>query len=311
MATEAAQILEQVPTTPDVTKSGEGVSTEANPQPISKPDEKVSSRLDVLIRREQAAVARERAAREREAELDAKLAKYAEFESAKTNPDKALELLGLNYDELTRAKLNDGVLPPDVQIKKVEDKFEAYRKSQEEAEAKRTESYKLEQQRMAQEQEAKAISGFKSEIGTYLKDNSGRYEYTIFENQEDLVYDVVDEHYTRTLAAAQKLFDAGEITQEKIIGKVMSIAEAADKVEQWLEQKYNRSRELAKTKALWSQAIPKGTQQEIAKAGIKSSQPPKTLTNNLTATQTVPRTKPMTDEERVQRAVAYAKSLRG
>lgn len=308
---EAVQILENAP--PAVTNPGEGkntdVSTDAAPNP-TKVDDKISSRMDILIRREQNAVARERLAKQKEAELESKLAKIAEFESAKDSPDKALGLLGLSYDELTRAKLNDGQLTPEVQIKKVEDKFEAYRKTQEAAELKRTEEYKQEQQRQIQAQEAKAIEGFKSEIGTYLKDNSSRYEFIQFENQQELVYDVVDEHYNRTLAAAQKSFDSGDIPIEKVIGKVMSISEAADKVEQWLEQKYHKAGSLNKTKSLWG-AMPKGTAQEtIAKAGITNRQPPKTLTNELSASQTPPRKSAMTDEERVQKAIAYAKSLR-
>lgn len=317
MNTEAAQILDQVQTLPTEAPTENTVDTKTEVKteaPIK--DDRISSRLDILIRREQAAVNRERAAKLKEAEVEAKLKRYEDFESAKTSPDKALELLGLNYDELTRTKLNDGEIPPEVRVKQVEDKFEAYRKSQEETEKKRTEEYKLEQERHAKAQEEKAIGEFKGELNTYLKDNSERYEYVNFEGQDgyDLVFDVIDTHYNRSLQESfRKLVENGEDQEtaaKKAVGKVMTKEEAADKVEAHYEKREFEKRKLKKSQSIWG-AIPKEIQKEVAKQTNKPSQSPKTLTNQLSANPTAPRKAPVTDEERVQRAIAYAKSLRG
>lgn len=265
------------------------------PTTTPKPDDKVSSRIGALIQREQSALARERQAKAREVEVESKLAKFAEFESVKTNPKKALELLGLNYDELTRSILSDGELPPDVKIKKVEDKFDAYKREQE----SKAEEFQKEQLRQAEARENQVVTNFKSEITTYLTDNIQRYELIDFEAQQDLVFEVIDEHYNRT------------INPETGSGKVMSIAEAADKVEQHLEQKYNKSKGLAKVKALW-ETVPKAAQVDAVKAASQSPQrlPPKTLTNQLASSPSLPRKVPISDEERVQKAIAYARGLR-
>lgn len=314
MNTEAAQILDQATLPP--AEAPQEASTEVKAEPVKTEapnrDERISSRLEVLIRREQAAVNRERSAKAKEADIEAKLKRIEEFESSRENPDKALELLGLNYDEITRARLNDGEIPADVKIKKVEEKFDAFRKAQEEAEKKRTEEYQLDQKRQAEAQEAKAISEFRGDLGAYVKDNSSRYEYINFEGKEgiDLVFSVIDTHYQRTLSAsAKELAEIGEDTS-KAVGKIMTMAEAADKVEAHYEKREFDKRNLKKSQSIWG-AIPKEIQNEVAKQVSKPGQPPKTLTNQLSATPSASRKGPLTDEERVQRAVAYARSLRG
>src|SRR6266576_289845 len=100
---EAAQILENSPAPTINTGEGKGTEapTEGTPDPAPKVEDKISSRLDILIRREANAVARERMAKQKEAEIEAKLAKIAEFEAAKDDPTKAMSLLGTDYDTLT------------------------------------------------------------------------------------------------------------------------------------------------------------------------------------------------------------------
>ncbi len=289
MSDVAGQILDSKPATPEALT---GVaSTEAQPQPTAK-DPQVSNKLEILIRREAAALNRENQAKAREAELEAKLKRIEDFESVKENPKKALELLGLNYDELSRSILADGEIPAEVKIKKVEEKFDRFREEQK-LEAEKSQQLVKAQ---AEEREKIAISSFKGEITSYLKENTERYELIAFEGQEDLVFEIVDTHYNRTIDPATG------------VGKVMSISEAADKVEEFLEQKYNKAKSTNKVKTLWG-AIPKEMQEKLAKAETKTSQPPKTLTNQLSATPTK-RTQPITDDERVQKAIAYARGLR-
>lgn len=296
---EAGQILDsEVPVQiPDTQKQEPNKAEGSTDGTQAKGDDKVSSRLEVLIRREQAARLAEQAAKQKEQELEAKLAQIREFEGVKTNPKLALEKLGMNYDELTQTMLKDGEVPPSVEIKRLRDELEQFKSGQKQKE----DTHLEEQKRAAQAQEQRAISGFKTEINTYLTDNKARYELIDFEGEQDLVFQVIDEHYNRTM------------NTETGVGKVLSIAEAADKVEKHLETKYDKAKQVSKVKTIWS-AIPKGLQSEMAKQLMKpenkTGQPPKTLTNTLTATPQKPRTTPLTDDERIRKAVAYARSLR-
>ncbi len=294
MNTEAAQILDQAPQanpaqaqTPATSPAPQAEPTQASAQT----DPSISSKLEVLLKREQAAVEKERFAREKEKELEAKLSRIKEFEGAKGNSKKALELLGLSYDELTQSLLNDGSIPPEVKVRELEEKFNQYKTEQEKAEEGRL----AQAQKDAEAQETKVIGEFKGQIKQYIKDNAPRYELTAFEEQEDLVFDVVDEHYKRTL------------DPETGIGKIMSIQEAADKVELFLETKETKRKELTKIKTIWGMLPPQVQKQ------AQNQQAPRqrTLTNSLTAAAPAPiRKAPISDEERVQRAIAFAKGLR-
>lgn len=274
--------------------------TDGSP-PLNPADSRVSSKMELLIRREQQALRLEQRARQREAELDAKAkafeereARMKEFDSVKTgNSKKALDLLGMNYDQLTQSVLKDGEIPPEVQIKRLEEKLEQYQSSL----SKRDEEAKLQAQAMNQRQEQKAISDFKDEIGSYVKENSGRYEYTIYENAEEQIFKEIDEHYGKTIDP-----DTG-------VGVVMSMKEAADKIEEKLEQKYIKARELKKTQAYMAAAQARKSSFGQSRE-LRPQTPPRTLTNQMTATPQPKRTHPLTDEERKQKAIAYARGLR-
>lgn len=302
MSGEATQIVDQI-----LDASPESISEpkleEATPKlgevgtkpEAPKQDEKVSSRLEVLIKREQQALARERQAKQIEAELEAKMKAFEdrenrvkEFETAKTsNSKKALELLGMDYDQLTQSHLNDGAIPPEVQIKKLEERIEHMRLKNEEAEKRRSDET-LKYQELQQQ---KVINDFKSEITSYVKDNSDRYENIAFEEAEDEVFALIDKHYSRT------------IDPETGIGKVMDIKEAADKVEEFFEKRELERKKLKKAQALWG-ITPPAAKKELEKQANKTFQLPKTLTNNLSANTQPRQTRPLSDDERVQRALA-------
>lgn len=261
----------------------------------TKPDDtKVSSKLEMLIKRENEARKLEAAARDKEKLLVEREARLEAFEKSKEDPRKALELLGLSKEELAKVMLaEEGELPPELKIKKIEEKFNKYVESQKADEQRRAEDAK----RQAEAQEQKMVADFKGQINSYLKEHNERYEFIAFENQEELVFDVIDEHYKRT------------IDETTGIGKVMTIADACDKVEQHLEQKYQKAKELKKVSSLWA-AVPKGVAEAAKAETRKDFKPPKTLTNNLSSTPAKPPTKPITDEDRVKRAIEFARGLR-
>ncbi len=285
MSTEAAAILDQTVEAPVTTQN-----TETKP-PESQ--DRVSPKFELLVKRESSLRQQTEALRAKEAEITQAMERIKEFESAKGNSKKALELLGLNYDELTQSLLKDGEIPPEVKLREFETKLETMereRLAEKEREAQ-------DQKRMQEANESKAITDFKSEINQYVSDNAARYEYIKFEEQEELVFDVIDEHYKRTM------------DPETGIGKVMNIAEAADKVEKHLEEKDLARKKLSKAQALWG-SLPQGLAKQLTKPEVNKSQPPKTLTNNLTAsTSKIPMRPP--EDQRIAGIVNAFRASKG
>lgn len=296
---EAGQILDQAQAT---SQPLAGANKDVQP-PAAQSETKedgISSKLSVLMERERQALNRERMAKAQEEKLKDQLKRIQEFESVKTDPKKALDALGLSYDQLTQSILKDGEIPPAVEIQRLRDELEQYKSQQKQKEDTQAE----EQKKRMQEQEQKAVTDFKSEITQFLKDNSARYELIDFEGAHDLVFDVIDEHYTRTM------------DPESGIGKVMSIAEASDKVEEHLEKKYLAAKEKNKVKAFWAN-MPKGLQEHLTESAVGevrkpsgTSQPPRTLTNNLgPKAQTKPNRPP--ENERIKQILANFQAQRG
>lgn len=309
MGTEASQIVDQIeqgsvqPLQPAESKAPDTQQT----APQAKPEDRVSSRIDTYIRKEQEHRKRDALLKQREQELEERFKRVEEFEAAKSGKDykKSLQLLGMDYDQLTQTILNDGAPPAEVQLKKLEEKFDSFRSAQEQAEQERAKQADENRKRNLDN----AINGAKKEINQYLDDNKERYEYTTFEGAQELVFEVMDEHYNRTQRLhAEELAKLGEDINQAV-GKVLSVSEAADLVEKHMEQKYHKAKELNKTKTLWG-AVPQGLVKEAVKQELKPQMKQATLTNNMSASQTVPRKSPLTDDERIQKAIAYAKSIR-
>lgn len=294
-------------------------STPAEAPKTSTPpaDDKVAPKFQALIQREKTAVERERAARAREAaaearakDIEAREAKVREFETLKqTHPLKALELLGLSYQELTQIALSDGNIPPELHAKRVEEKLDSYVKSQEDRDREASEREKLEEEK----RNTSTITKFKGEIGSYLKQNSERYELMAFENPDDqgqdLVYEVIDLHYNQTLEAAKAkaLEEDPEADTSEIRGEVLTISQASDKVELKLEEKYQKSKTLKKVAAFLA---PRQEKPSVDKPKLPPRQTPQTLTNQLSASPASQRKTPITDDERIAKAIAYARGLR-
>lgn len=292
MNVEAAEILDGVEPKVEAQVSPGQVDPKQSPPQ----DDRVSSKLEVLIRREQAALERERFAKQREQELEGKLSRISEFEGVKTNPKKALELLGLSYDDLTQSMLKDGEIPPHVEIQKLREELEQYKNGQQAEKQKELEAQKIRNQQMVDQ----SIAEFKAEVNQYVDDNKTRYELIAFEGASELVYDVIEEHYKRTM-------------DDKGVGKILSKAEACDMVEMHLEKKYADSRGLAKVKALWGSLPPSVQKQVLNQAEPKPVQTgkptPKTLTNNLTATaQLKPR---LSEDQRIAQIVQSFRAQKG
>ena len=141
----------------------------------------------------------------------------------KQNPLKALEEMGLGYDQLTELALNDGKLTPDLQMQLIRSELENDYKSKFEELENRL------QEREEAETEAKyenAENNFMSEIESKVAYDS-RFELITSSNGEELVYNVIEEHYNET-------------------GNILEIDEAAQAVEEYLEAEVEKMLKLEK-----------------------------------------------------------------
>jgi hypothetical protein len=144
----------------------------------------------------------------------------------RSNPLKVLEELGLGYETLTDLALNDGKLTPDMQMQLIRDELEAdYQSKFHDLERKLEE-------RDARDQDEKynsILSGFMDEIKNHVASDE-KYELIQANDASDVVYEVMEEHYEES-------------------GNILSIDEAAEAVESYLEEEAEKLLNLQKIKS--------------------------------------------------------------
>lgn len=224
------------------------------------------------LRSEQEAVARQKAEIENlRKEIEAAQSRKGSY---KSNPLAVLEDHGLTYKELTDYILNNNTVSTESQIKALQEKIEQQERQRE---LDRQELLKREQERLAQ-REVQVIQEFKNEIGNFVKRESDKYELTNLYDSQDLVYDTVEEYFNKT-------------------GKVLSIPEACDLVEAYLEKQVEKS---LSTKKLSTKVAPKPPEE---KPPVKDS-PRRTLSNIEYTSSTPSFVSPKVESDRMSRALA-------
>jgi len=173
---------------------------------------------------------KEKALRDREAELNRKYGnKEQEIPLEKrirSNPLKALEELGLDYDKLTELALNDGRLTPDMQMKLMREELENDYKDKFNSLEERFNA----KEKMEEEAKYDAVKqGFVGEIKSFVKENGENFEYVAHNDATDVVYDVIEEHYNET-------------------GRILDIKDAVEAVESYLEEEAEKLLNLGKVK---------------------------------------------------------------
>lgn len=221
-------------------------------QKAAESDEKVeeSSEQDDQFASKFAALSRkEKDLRSREKQMEDKIAKFearmAELEAPKVeeetkepelpleyrlkkNPLQTLEEMGLSYEKLTELALNDGNLTTDMQMKLMREEIETdFRSKYETLENKMLEKEKAEEEANYNE----TIASFKTDINTTINESE---EYELIQANEayDLVYDVIEQFYGEN----QRILDTKE---------------AADQVEQYLEEELKKVLEKSKKFGNW------------------------------------------------------------
>ena len=208
-------------------------SLEAAQEP-EKNDE-FSRKFAALSRKEKEVRAREAEYEQRIAELEQRFAaKEPQKEPEipfdvrlRQNPLKALESVGLSYDKLTELALNDGKLTPDMQMKLMREELETDYKSKFED----LENRLVEKEKGLEEQRYEDIKlGFQNEIESFVNSNGEEYELIKANDANDVVYEVIEEHYNET-------------------GKILDIKEAAEAVESYLEEEATKLLQLSKVRS--------------------------------------------------------------
>jgi hypothetical protein len=192
----------------------------------------------------------------------------------KQSPLEALKRRGYSYEDLTKAALNDGRFDPATEVKEVRSELERLRQEQADKEKKAQEAQTVAQQQAEQE----AIDTFKGKIGSFIESNTEKYELTKLFDASDLVFQTVEEHFSRTQ-------------------KILSIDEACGLVEQYLEAEIDRTAKGSKKfQSKYGQAS-KSDAKDKSKSDV-------TLSNNLTSSSAPSLLSPATEADRIKRALA-------
>jgi hypothetical protein len=265
--------------TPAVIPQTEGQATEAvKPEPV-KPAERESSRFALLAKQERLLVQKKKEIKQQEEQFNQKYNDYQSYEAAKKearlNPIKALEMLGVSYEDITNFVINGNKPTPELEIKSLREQMEADKKAREE-----DKKAMLEQEKLKAEQESqKVIEEFNIELKNYITSNSEQYEQIVASGYEDEVCNFVQEYFSKNQ-------------------KVLSNKEACDMVEEYLVE---QSFKLASTKKLSARLKPQVPQEELA---TQQSSQARTLSNGLTANAGTSMLPAKTEADRMKRAMA-------
>ena len=193
-----------------------------------------SRKFAALSRREKEIRAKEAEYEQRIAELEERLGSFGKKPEPepelpieyrlKKDPLRALEDMGLSYDKLTELALNDGKLTPEMQMRLMREELEGdYKKKFEDLENRLLEKEKSDEQRRYDDIQR----GFQNEIEDFVESNADKYELIQANEANDIIYDVIEEHYNDT-------------------GRILDIEEAAEAVENYLEEEAEKIFRLGK-----------------------------------------------------------------
>lgn len=252
--------------------------------PAPTVDPKIRS---LAIRERKAIQAAEALKKEREAlaaELGEAKAYRAAKEQSKKDPNTLLRsIYGDNWKTtLTEFILNGEKLTPELVSAQVDERV-----------AQMEAKMQAERESAAAEQQKQTLAKFHSDVSEYINTNAEAYELTHLYGAEKQVSATIQAHYAET-------------------GKMLSFKEAADKVENILEE-----RALASKKLKLKMAPPppppepeKTAEKKVAPAISRAPARP-TISNAMSGSSTAPLAPPKTEHEAMERALAKLRAARG
>jgi hypothetical protein len=256
---------------------------EAQPA-AEKPKEEKSARFAAVMRKEQSALKKLQEVKALEAKIAEEKAKLEAFErtkaSAKQDPFKLLEELGLTYEDLTTMMLNDKKPPADLAVRAVRDELENFKRQQEEERQR----ILVEQQQQAQAQQQKIIAEFRAGCLDFVKKHDAEYELINVYDAGNLVVDVIEQHFAQTQ-------------------KILTTQEAASLVEKHLEEQAEKVFSSKKWKSRTSVPPP------VADPEKQVAAQQRTLSNTLTSS-TPAAISQRVESDRMKRALAALEGKR-
>lgn len=266
---ETAVVEQTAPVVPVETPKVE-VPAETKPDEKAKFSELVKKERMIFHRNQQVASK----AKEVEAKEKAVSDREAKLAAAQSNPVEALKLLGWTYDQITQYIVNNQQTPPDKHVADIRNELSDFKKQA--AEEKRLAAEAAQAQAQAQTQEV--IENFKQNLNEYIDTNKDKYELVSLHEAQAVVYETIEQHYEKTK-------------------KVMTMEEASDLVEKYLEDQIDRS---TKTKKLASKYQPPPPTEEKK---VEKTEP-RTLTNAMNSGSSPGMLPAKNESDRLQRALA-------
>ncbi len=198
-----------------------------------KVDDRLASKFAALTRKEKAIREQQNQLKQKQAEIDQLKKQYEErgssekslAERLKSEPLKVLSEAGLTFEDLSQIVLNEGNPTPEMLIKRTRDEIESkYTKELEDL--KKSMLEKEQQQEEAKVNQVK--QQYLAELTEFVN-STEKYELIRANDGVQLVYDIVEAFYEDS-------------------GKILSLEEAADHVETYLEEEARKLFELKKFK---------------------------------------------------------------
>lgn len=188
--------------------------------------------------------------------------------SIRKNTLETLAKYGITQDDLVNIMLNNGKMTPEMELQyKIENYNRQAQKKIEELEAKlskQEEEAQRKREELAKQEEEQAIINFKDKIKNFVGSNKEAYELIEAEEADDLVFDVIENHYAET-------------------GEILDIKIAADEVENLLLEQARKKLKLKKLSQSMEADL-KPASKEEPKKEVKAST---TLSNSQSQQQSV------------------------
>lgn len=215
---DAPVVVAPTPSAAPATSTPDTPVTAQTAAPVSEPKVEVNTdftkKLASLAKKERSFAEKEAEITRKEGELKSLQARIEAFEAAKkeakTNPHKALEELGLSNADLISTFLtsqpDEPTTPEAREVRELRKKMESLEK----AETERQERIKQHQENLRKSQEAELAKADQAKLDAYLdgvfstaKSNPDKYEFTLAENDRDLVHEVAEQWAQKNRAAAK------------------------------------------------------------------------------------------------------------
>lgn len=256
-------------------------TTETKVTEEKKTPEFMSEKFHQLARKEKSVVKARQEISQMKADFEKQQAQFKEQladlqrwkhlrDNAKLDPESYLNEAGISYGSLTERNLKGGI-DPNVIFEKTNQTIAQFKKEQEEAKKQAQE----EQKTQAKKQYEQNLQNFVQGIHEFVETNKEKYELTSLHGQQHLIWEVIQEAGKR--------------------GTEMTVQQAAEKVENYLDQQVTKALASKKFK---DKFVPVVKPEDPVKPSVP------TLSNNITATTPVNGNRAPTEQERIANAMA-------